>query len=56
MVDNPGKSQLVPAMMVIVLFDLTNKVLCTTVTHAHVHVYCMTGVQDSMAAGRDYEK
>ena len=25
MVDNPGKSQLVPAMMVIVLFDLTNK-------------------------------
>ena len=29
MVDNPGKSQLVPAMMVIVLLDLTNKV------HAH---------------------
>lgn len=26
MVDNPGKPQLVPAMMVIVLFDLTNKV------------------------------
>lgn len=26
MVDNPGKSQLIPAMMVIVLLDLTNKV------------------------------
>ena len=26
MVDNPGKSQLVPAMMVIVLIDLTNEV------------------------------
>lgn len=31
MVDNPGKSQLIPAMMVIVLLDLTNKV------HVHVH-------------------
>lgn len=26
MVDNPGKSQLIPAMMVIILLDLTNKV------------------------------
>ena len=26
MVDNPGRSQLVPAMMVIVLIDLTNEV------------------------------
>jgi hypothetical protein len=34
MVDNPGKSQLIPAMMVVVLLDLTNKV------HVHVHA-CM---------------
>ena len=34
MVDNPGKSQLIPAMMVIVLLDLTNKV------HVHTCV-CM---------------
>ncbi len=38
MVDNPGKSQLIPAMMVVVLLDLTNKV------HVHVHLHaCMHG-------------
>ena len=38
MVDNPGKSQLIPAMMVIILLDLTNKV------HVHVQGAAQTAV------------
>ena len=47
MVDNPGRSQLVPAMMVVVLIDLTNEVCnrascacCEAVVVVEVMIFC----------------